>query len=324
MAFIPAHALQLLQRAHGNGRLPHALLVISEDSQLGHELVMGFLPSLLAHVPRDLQGEDGQYLRILRPLSRSRMIRAGDMRGLDDFIYQSAPPGQWKVVVICEAERLNESAANVFLKTLEEPPPNTLIILLCSGQEQLLPTIRSRCVKIVLQGAASKIKLSSRQLEFVADWLQASDAIGCPGAAMLLRGKLEIFLKNKRQQIQKRLDEQLKKQAEHITQRTGNSSWLSQQEDAHKAAVEIEYAQLRGEILDLMVLWFGDALRLQHGAGNCLLADYEAPLRRLAEAATARSLLARIEAIEQLRMDLLTTNINEAIALDVHLLQALA
>lgn len=324
MAFNPHHALQLLQRAHANGRLPHALLIISEDVQLGHDVVLGLLPALLAHYPADLHGEGGQYLRILRPLSRSRMIRAGDMRSLDDFIYQSAPPGQWKVVVICEAERLNESAANVFLKTLEEPPANTLIILLCSGQEQLLPTIRSRCVKIVLQGADFHSRLSERQLEFVEDWRAASDAIGCPGAAMILRGKFETFLKNKRQQIQKRLDEQLKKQAEHITQRTGNAGWLAQQDDAHKAAVEIEYAQLRGEILDLMVLWFGDALRLQHGAGHCLLVDYEESLRSLAERQNARSLLARIEAVEQLRLDLLTTNINEAIALDVHLLQALA
>ena len=51
-----------------------------------------------------------------------------------------------RVVIIAEADRMNDSAANAFLKTLEEVPPNTYFILTTSSREKLLQTIRSRCL----------------------------------------------------------------------------------------------------------------------------------------------------------------------------------
>jgi DNA polymerase-3 subunit delta' len=53
--------------------------------------------------------------------------------------------GRGKVVVIDDADDLNDQAANCFLKTLEEPPPRSLLILIGSGPERQLPTIVSRC-----------------------------------------------------------------------------------------------------------------------------------------------------------------------------------
>ena len=55
-----------------------------------------------------------------------------------------------RVVIIAEADRMNDSAANAFLKTLEEVPPNTYFILTTSSREKLLQTIRSRCLSIHL------------------------------------------------------------------------------------------------------------------------------------------------------------------------------
>ena len=53
-----------------------------------------------------------------------------------------------KVAVIADGQRLNTAAANAFLKTLEEPPPATVIFLLTTGTEGMLPTILSRCQRI--------------------------------------------------------------------------------------------------------------------------------------------------------------------------------
>jgi len=72
--------------------------------------------------------------------------------------------GRAKVFVVREAERLNESAQNALLKTLEEPPPDTFIILLTDALDRMLPTTRSRCQQVLFQSLPG---------EFVADRLKA-------------------------------------------------------------------------------------------------------------------------------------------------------
>ena len=71
-------------------------------------------------------------------------IKIDQIRALNEFAVQTAQIAPRKVGVICDAERLNENAANALLKTLEEPPPNTHLILLTQQWGRLLPTIRSR------------------------------------------------------------------------------------------------------------------------------------------------------------------------------------
>jgi DNA polymerase-3 subunit delta' len=77
-------------------------------------------------------------------------IRIEDAQAVVDEVSRSPIEGERKVVVLFDAERLrlNEAAANKLLKTLEEPPPRAVIILVTSGADQLLPTIRSRCQRV--------------------------------------------------------------------------------------------------------------------------------------------------------------------------------
>lgn len=70
------------------------------------------------------------------------------VRKIEEFLYLSPNEGKRKVVVIDDAETMNSSAANAFLKTLEEPPPDSLIILVSSNPDALPDTIRSRCTNI--------------------------------------------------------------------------------------------------------------------------------------------------------------------------------
>jgi DNA polymerase-3 subunit delta' len=61
-------------------------------------------------------------------------------------VFKTRPAlSDWRVVVVDSADDLNRNAANAFLKTLEEPPPNTLFFLVSHAPSRLLPTIRSRC-----------------------------------------------------------------------------------------------------------------------------------------------------------------------------------
>jgi DNA polymerase-3 subunit delta' len=77
-------------------------------------------------------------------------IRIEDAQAIVDEVSRSPIEGERKVVIVFDAERLrlNEAAANKLLKTLEEPPPRAVIILVTSGADQLLPTIRSRCQRV--------------------------------------------------------------------------------------------------------------------------------------------------------------------------------
>lgn len=65
--------------------------------------------------------------------------------------------GKTKVVLIDGADRINPQAANAFLKTLEEPPIDTIIVLISSNPQQLLPTVASRCQGIRFQPLSESI-----------------------------------------------------------------------------------------------------------------------------------------------------------------------
>lgn len=85
----------------------------------------------------------------IEPQSRSREIVIDQMRILNRSIASTSFAGGWKAAVLRYADRLNASAANAFLKTLEEPPPRTLLLLLTDSAQMLLPTVRSRCQRLV-------------------------------------------------------------------------------------------------------------------------------------------------------------------------------
>jgi DNA polymerase-3 subunit delta' len=72
-------------------------------------------------------------------------ITIDEVRRLRTFLGHTAGEGQWRVVLVDTADGLNINAANALLKSLEEPPPQTLFLLLSSEPGRLLPTIRSRC-----------------------------------------------------------------------------------------------------------------------------------------------------------------------------------
>lgn len=76
----------------------------------------------------------------------SREIRIDQIRDLAGFFGISTHRGGARVVVLAPAESLNEESANALLKMLEEPPPATRLVLVSDSLDEVLPTIRSRCV----------------------------------------------------------------------------------------------------------------------------------------------------------------------------------
>ncbi|HEX8437123.1 DNA polymerase III subunit delta', partial [Archangium sp.] len=78
----------------------------------------------------------------------SREIKVEQIRGLLERITLHGLESKRKVALVVDAHLLNPQAQNAFLKTLEEPPSDTTLILLASAPDKLLPTIRSRCSKV--------------------------------------------------------------------------------------------------------------------------------------------------------------------------------
>jgi DNA polymerase III subunit delta' len=75
-------------------------------------------------------------------------IRIEEIRAINDILSFKAFEGRYKIVIVDDADTLNQFSANAFLKTLEEPPAHSLIVLISSNPDRLPDTIRSRCSRI--------------------------------------------------------------------------------------------------------------------------------------------------------------------------------
>ena len=82
----------------------------------------------------------------LRPAGKMRIISVEKTRELISDLSCTSNQGGGKVALIHEADRMRKESANAFLKTLEEPPPDTYLLLLTTRPNSMLPTIRSRCL----------------------------------------------------------------------------------------------------------------------------------------------------------------------------------
>lgn len=94
---------------------------------------------------RLFESETHPDFKLLTPEEDGKAIKVDQVRALGDFFAQSSSQGGRKVVILFPAEFLNNNAANALLKTLEEPTPGSVIILISHQSGMLLPTIRSRC-----------------------------------------------------------------------------------------------------------------------------------------------------------------------------------
>lgn len=77
-------------------------------------------------------------------------IRVDEVRQISAFLSKTPAEGGWRVVVIDSADEMNVNAANAVLKVLEEPPKRALLLLISHNPGRLLPTIRSRCRRLML------------------------------------------------------------------------------------------------------------------------------------------------------------------------------
>ncbi|OIO60023.1 MAG: DNA polymerase III subunit gamma/tau [Verrucomicrobia bacterium CG_4_10_14_3_um_filter_43_23] len=140
-AFDPAEAIE---QSLITGRLAHAVLLYGHNKSPLEETALTIAKKLLDAPNGDVKQHPDFFS--LRPANKMRQISAENTRKLIFDIQHSPNQAERKVAVIYEADRMHISSANAFLKTLEEPPANTTLILLSTRPYNILDTIRSRCL----------------------------------------------------------------------------------------------------------------------------------------------------------------------------------
>lgn len=98
-------------------------------------------------------GEEGEG-RPKAGAAPSRQIKIDQVRELQDFLAIGTHRGGARVILVRPAEAMNAATANALLKSLEEPPPGTVFLLVSSAPDRLLPTVRSRCQRIAVPAAS--------------------------------------------------------------------------------------------------------------------------------------------------------------------------
>src|SRR5207245_4481169 len=99
---------------------------------------------------KDVFSSKAREIFVAEPESKSRRILTEQIRELEHGLQMQAAEGRRKVAIVADADRLQPQAANAFLKTLEEPPKDSLLLLLSDLPEALPETILSRCIAIPL------------------------------------------------------------------------------------------------------------------------------------------------------------------------------
>ena len=304
MAYSSEEALRLLQKALSEGRLGHAYLISGESGStpdaFANEFAGMFLGDGTIHVEQDPD------FHAIAPESKSRRILTQQIRALEEAIHRTPERGSRKVAVIRDADRMMPQAANAFLKTLEEPPAGSLLLLTTSLPEALLETIRSRCISVSLRSEGARPPGEREQR--LASALPGFFGPGAPAdatAAFRLTRLFRDLLAEVREEAEERMDEELSAEKARFG-KTTDGDWDGR-EDALKAAAESDVLAERSRLLAVVGDHLGGALRLLHGAAG-------------ADPVESRRLLRQLAALDGLRGSL-ERGVQEALALEAGFLE---
>jgi DNA polymerase-3 subunit delta' len=235
------------------------------------------------------------------------LIKIGQVRELQRKLHYKPLEGRKKVVIIDGAENLGPAAANALLKTLEEPPPETVIILISTSLSLLLPTIISRCQKIRFQPLSinSLREVVGRALPLKEEAVQSLAFLsgGSPGRALQLA---EESIWDTRKELLQRIEQLSSDNIEELFQFSGS---LAEDKEG-----------LEG-IFELLKTFFRDILIFrENGKDRVVNLDLLPSIERLASKLSSAELVDRIEAINEAQ-SALRQNVNRQLAVERMLLR---
>ncbi len=233
---------------------------------------------------------------------------------IEERLYLRPFEGRFKIVIVDECERMNHNAQNAFLKTLEEPPPDSLIILLSSRSDSLLPTLRSRC-RVVEFGALPEGHIA--QLLRDRNGLSPEDALLSAGLSGGSIGKalgLDKDIMEWRTELLSRLGRIRKNSASDI-------SGLSEHLSSGASPDETDRLELGFRFL---LLWLRDLVLARTGSDSFTNADFSESIKKTARACDMNDLLEMERYVERAWHDIARANANTKLVLETLFLKLAA
>lgn len=217
------------------------------------------------------------------------IIGVDDIRtGVNEDIMIKPYGGKRKIYIINEAEKMNQQAQNALLKTLEEPPEYATIMLLTTNLEELLPTIRSRCVILNMRPVPDKeVRKFLMETEKIPDY----NADMCVAFARGNLGKAKLLAKNEE-------FEEIKSEALHLMHHLKDMEVYEINKSVKRAN---DFKITIGDYLDLISVWYRDALlfKATKDANNLIFQDELSYIRKVADLTTYENLQDIIDAIDK-------------------------
>ncbi|MCS7336769.1 MAG: hypothetical protein NZ739_00810 [Verrucomicrobiae bacterium] len=329
-------AIALLQRSLERGRVAHAYMFsghdIDELEAVARTLAKTFnclKPIKRKRVRVDCcdtcaacaKVESGAHPDVhwVRPESKTRVILIEQIRELMRELSLKPAEAQYKIGVVVGADRLNVQAANAFLKTLEEPPGDAVLVLLTTDPQRVLDTVASRCIRLSF-GTGSRPPDKQR-----VQWLAEFGASAAAAQDSLLdRYRLLSFVTSSlarlRSEIESALSEAspLARYGEYPELEPElREKWRKELE----AAIEAAYRQRRAALVADLQVWFRDVwLRTLRVDPRLLSLPEECGTGILAARLSPGQALENLQVLEQLQW-FLSTNVQEHLAFEVSFLK---
>jgi DNA polymerase-3 subunit delta' len=323
-----ARAVDAVRRALGGPSPPHAWLFIGPDG-VGKAALARWLAQAVncesvgqepcaecAQCDRIARGvhADVSVISVLPPEDgvQHKDISVDQVREIERAVALAPFEGRTRVVIIDPADAMSVGAQNAFLKTLEEPPPHTVFVLVATAEDLLLPTVHSRCRRIdfslvpvkEIEGALTERDLDAEQARLVARL-----AGGRPERALELAEKPAV--------IQKR--QEVLAQAREL----GGMPMADLMDLSERLAAR--FREDREAVLSRLDQWLSfwrDVVLVQSGAeGGTTNVDLVDELRETAGGYSPAAAVAFVRALLECR-ERLDGNVQARIALDAMLVQA--
>jgi DNA polymerase-3 subunit delta' len=328
--------VQLLQRSLERGRLGHAYLFGGTDLAELEAVARNLAKTLNCESPprraanglpldscdaclncRKIDAETHPDVWWIRPESKTRVILIEQIRQLLQVVHLKPTQAPLKVAVIVAADRLNVQAANAFLKTLEEPPADSVLILLSTEPRRILETVLSRCLRLSFAGEGGRLRDPS-----LLAWLKdlGARAVADRGS-VLARYRLLSVLLNKLNELRLAITETCTKRSPLQRYEDAEPDLRERWEDELDAAIEAEYRRQRADLLVGLQWWLRDIwlATLRLSGKRFTDPDLAGMVQQIAGRITPGQAMQNLRQLEQTQR-LLTSNIQEALVLEVGLI----
>jgi len=252
-----------LRHVRATERVGHAYLFIGDNSELLEKLGRDWIQVCVCREPtrdgeacgtcelcRQIAAGSYRELHELRPRSKSRQILVQEMRDFDHGFHLTTAPGVLKAGLIVDADRLTEQSQNAFLKTLEEPPERSLLVLLTTQPRALLPTIRSRCQVV------SALRNRRSYESAIKSGLPSRLARLGQGVGAAVALEVSMFLQDVLADLRGQAEASVEDEDTGESMEDQDSSFKKRLADLREARVQAEYLRLRQQVSEAIQTWF--------------------------------------------------------------------